>query len=666
MNIELLYQVLTPILSSISLIANIWVSYVYFSFKELRQHPSTILSWISLFEISMSHHSIALVLNTNMSIKDHGPHHMIQLVSLFNLSENSARNISCVINQMLFSGAVTGVLCYNIVMSVDLLITLRNPLIQGKTRMKYYHLVTFFLVFLSMSFNILINLSYQECKMGPIEYIYQVWNYGLLTFPYFFLFLTSISSVCYIFFKSKDDINLHTQKYLKKHIKYLIVNLLIWTFGLCFYWAEREKKGYLKPEYKQICILLNIILISSSGAIQALMRNWEPVFWNCSKMLCHRKKHNIHSSVVSSESSSIIIKDKDNEDMWNMPMSFIMQENMKSHTTLCILTGLWEAIRAAEFVYNADFNVSNECKIVKKHKVWFSGIRYKIPGLNFYSHPYFVVEEYCPVVFTRLRLLEGITKEDFLRSLDPEKNKNTINSISSDLGGSGSMFIFSEDAQFVIKIVQKKERKMLIKDLLPDYLEHIERNCMSFFNRILGVFTIKIPGISPLNLILTQGLLKGNLIKFYDLKGSSQNRSAENIDPSVFKGPYKDLDFLNEQEKLLLSDETVAEITYHMMRDFKFLLQHEIMDYSIIIGIFQFHSEKCFRDINGERWYRIGIIDYLGKYSLKRKAEYYIKKLRYGKKIRMCSVMKPLSYYKRMVKFLFKRVIKMSSLIQNK
>ena len=44
MNLELYYEILTPVLSGISLIANIWVSYVYFSFRELQQHPSTILS----------------------------------------------------------------------------------------------------------------------------------------------------------------------------------------------------------------------------------------------------------------------------------------------------------------------------------------------------------------------------------------------------------------------------------------------------------------------------------------------------------------------------------------------------------------------------------------------------------------------------------------------
>ena len=112
MDLEFYFIVLTASLSSLSLIANIWVTYVYFSFKELQRHPSTILSYISLFEISMSHHSIALILDSNLSIRGHGPHHMLQLITFFILDEQSARKISCAINQMFFSGAVAGVLQY--------------------------------------------------------------------------------------------------------------------------------------------------------------------------------------------------------------------------------------------------------------------------------------------------------------------------------------------------------------------------------------------------------------------------------------------------------------------------------------------------------------------------------------------------------------------------
>ena len=174
MNLELYYQIIISVLSSISLIANLWVTYVYFSFKDLQKHHSTILSWISLFEISMSHHSISLILGSELMIKGYGSYYIIHVVSFFYISERSAMKISCAINQMLFSGAVAGVLCYNIFLSLDLIITLRNPLISGKSRMKYYHGIACIIIGMNMAYNITENMKYPECSMTAMDYLYQV------------------------------------------------------------------------------------------------------------------------------------------------------------------------------------------------------------------------------------------------------------------------------------------------------------------------------------------------------------------------------------------------------------------------------------------------------------------------------------------------------------
>ena len=339
-----------------------------------------------------------------------------------------------------------------------------------------------------------------------------------------------------------------------------------------------------------------------------------------------------------------------------MPMSFIMQENLKSNTTLCIISGVFEAIKAADYKYKPDFMSHVDIKLVKRRKIMFSEVSYKIPGLTFGTHPFFIVEEYCPMIFQRLRLLEGATKEFFLKSLDPENNQKALFSLHMEQGGSGSMFIFSEDKSFVIKILQKSERKFFIKSLLKDYLDHIEKNCMSLLNRIFGVYTIKIPGLSPLELILTQSLVKGNVIKYYDIKGSSYNRLTDSIEQDKFKGPFKDIDFISHEEIICLQDYDKIAIWDNILKDFQMLLNHGIMDYSLIITILAHKSDNCYYDEHKNRWYRFGVIDFLGQYSFKRKAEYYFKKLRYGKNIKMCSVMKPQSYYLRILDFLSKKI----------
>ena len=656
MDLEFYFIVLTASLSSLSLIANIWVTYVYFSFKELQRHPSTILSYISLFEISMSHHSIALILDSNLSIRGHGPHHMLQLITFFILDEQSARKISCAINQMFFSGAVAGVLCYNTFLSVDLMITLRNPLIAGKTRMKYYHLTAFVLVLLNMSYNLVQNLKYTECAMSALIYLYQVWNYGMITIVYFLLLISALVSILYISCKKKEKINTQTRTYLMRHIKYLIAVTTIWTFCTLLYWMEEDDQRLISYSHRSFyLILVNLSTVSASGAIQALLRNWEPAFWKCSKSVCSRKNR-IKLSIVSDVNSTMIRDFRESEDMWNMPMSFIIQENMKSSTTLCILSGIFETLKAADFSYKMDFHTSSERKVVRQKKIRFSEVMYRIPGLNFCAHPFFIVEEYCPVIFNRLRLLEGLSKGQFLKSLDPEVNEKTLFSASPEVGGSGSLFIFTEDNRFVIKVLQRSEREFFINDLLEDYLDHIEKNCMSLLNRIFGIFTIKIPGLAPLDLMLTQSLLTGSLVKYYDLKGSSYNRLSESIGHVGFKGPFKDTDFLAHEEKICLERVDREQVTASIVKDFDMLLEHGIMDYSLIITIVRSKMERTYMDAHHNVWYRFGVIDFFGQYSFKRKAEYYFKKIMHGKNIKLCSVMQPKNYYSRILEFLLGKV----------
>ena len=220
----------------------------------------------------MSYHSIALVIDTNFSIYGHGPHHMIQLISFFKITEERAKSISCVINQMLFSGAVTGVLCYNTVLSLDLIVTLRNPLISGKARMKYYHIAIWVLIFLNMGYNVHKNIYHNECEMNPLNYLYQVWNYGLLTLVYILLIFSTVFSVFYIVCKKKDEINNHTKTYLFRHLMYTIVVATVWTFCVTFFWIVNDD-WQLFSYNKSNFILANLIIVCGSGALQALLRN---------------------------------------------------------------------------------------------------------------------------------------------------------------------------------------------------------------------------------------------------------------------------------------------------------------------------------------------------------------------------------------------------------
>ena len=79
------------------------------------------------------------------------------------------------------------------------------------------------------------------------------------------------------------------------------------------------------------------------------------------------------------------------------------------------------------------------------------------------------------------------------------------------------------------------------------------------------------------------------------------------------------------------------------------------MDYSLLLFIVEsdFSNEFMIKDIKTGYYYNLAIIDYLSTYNYFKKAEHAAKKLRYGTKIIMCSVVNPNLYATRFLNFIF-------------
>ena len=232
----------------------------------------------------------------------------------------------------------------------------------------------------------------------------------------------------------------------------------------------------------------------------------------------------------------------------------------------------------------------------------------------------------------------------------------TLLSLHQELGASGSLFIFTEDHHLALKLITPTERKFLINQFLFLYHNHIEAHPNSLLNSLLGAFTINIPGLSPLDIIVFPSLVDDSVERFYDLKGSTYNRNSRKAEEIHFKGPYKDSDFMMQRPGLLINRETRKTVLSAIKLDAKFLMENEIMDYSLLVCECKEENERTYPNLDFTTWYRFGIIDYLGKYSFKRKAEYYAKLLRLGKRIKLCSVVNPRSYHNRFLKFLTESV----------
>jgi hypothetical protein len=143
-----------------------------------------------------------------------------------------------------------------------------------------------------------------------------------------------------------------------------------------------------------------------------------------------------------------------------------------------------------------------------------------------------VIEEYAGGIFRRLRERDGISKEDVIRSLNPEVNGNqkAIEDAGESQGKSGSFFFFSHDSRFIIKTMTPQELDTF-KAMFKDYFDYLMyANPKSMLARIYGIFTVHLEDIVPIHLILMKNTLqwvtgsKDNVDCVFDLKGSLHGR----------------------------------------------------------------------------------------------------------------------------------------------
>jgi len=69
-------------------------------------------------------------------------------------------------------------------------------------------------------------------------------------------------------------------------------------------------------------------------------------------------------------------------------------------------------------------------------------------------------------------------------------------------GASGSFFFFSQDKKFIVKTMTNEELKFFLKRFGRPYFNHIKRRPTSLLARIYGIYTVKISGLCPINLML--------------------------------------------------------------------------------------------------------------------------------------------------------------------
>lgn len=210
--------------------------------------------------------------------------------------------------------------------------------------------------------------------------------------------------------------------------------------------------------------------------------------------------------------------------------------------------------------------------------------------------------EFSPVIFNNIRNLYGISKKDYIDSISPKGfitelmiSSNTIIEELFSTSKSGSMFFYTKDGKFIIKTLPLREYNVL-KKILIDYFLHLKNNSSTFLPKYFGLYKLikYINGkFERLYFITTDNLFSTpNEIKLrFDLKGSTVNRRVLKcgIEEELKKGKInyslKDLDMVDNNIKLTMSNNKKEAIFNVLNSDSTFLKCHGLIDYSLLVGI---------------------------------------------------------------------------------
>jgi hypothetical protein len=258
----------------------------------------------------------------------------------------------------------------------------------------------------------------------------------------------------------------------------------------------------------------------------------------------------------------------------------------------------------------------------------------------------FKILSYSPFVFHHLRLIDKVTIDDILMSLDIRKNLKIIKD-SKVTGGRGNNSMFrSWDKKLIIKTIDKNEKNILINKMLEEYHSRM-RDTKSILSHIYGVFKIEMGGKGKSTVLLQRNMndlfLDSNILTF-DLKGSTVDRQSikpediglkKNLLYNKYKNIIlKDIDLKIADIKIELNPYDGKNILLSICNDSIFLQKYDVTDYSLLIFInkynkknFEKHFGNCriMAGVNNNYIFNFSIIDYLGTFNLEKKGEKLMK-----------------------------------------
>jgi len=293
----------------------------------------------------------------------------------------------------------------------------------------------------------------------------------------------------------------------------------------------------------------------------------------------------------------------------------------------------------------------------------------------------FKILSFCPFVFHHIRLMDNISIDDILSSLDPINNMKKIKSMKVTGGRGNNCIINTWDKKLIIKTVNKNEREILVDKMMIDY-HCLMKESKSLLSRIYGIFMIELKDKGEINVMIQRNMndlpIKTKLLTF-DFKGSTVDRqsiSDEDIklNKQELVNKYKntvlkDIDLGIIDMKFVIDYNNWQKIMSVIDSDSMFLQNYEVTDYSLLIFVHKYRKEDLINNKNNSRiipskdnkyLFNFSIVDFLGPFNFEKKGEKLAKELvGYIKKLKDTnfSVLDPNRYGTRFRNFAKKIII---------
>ena len=259
---------------------------------------------------------------------------------------------------------------------------------------------------------------------------------------------------------------------------------------------------------------------------------------------------------------------------------------------------------------------------------------------------------YYPRQFEALRIAYCCTYEDLLISL---KKSSEWTDVSG--GKSKASFYKTNDEKYLFKSINKNEFNMFL-DIAFFYFQHIDEYLFhkmpSVLMKILGVYKIRIKKTvkgettnQNYYLMMMENLNYGfkddkKNIKTYDLKGSTINRYVQKKDKNIRKNlVFLDSNFKKDfnNEPIPLEKDLYSLLLVSVYNDTLFLSKMGIVDYSLLLYINEKDEDHSI--------IRVGIIDYIRKYTWDKKVEHFVKTIMNG--FNSPTIINPCDYKERFI-----------------